>query len=148
MNRRVAMGFSIKIAPGVRVRASRRGIRPSVGPRIARVHVGAGRAGMSTGASPVGLYAALGATHKRPAVGGRPGGPPLTLMDKTALAAEAQQQLDAIYSLHRDNSRPAEHRLAPEPAPPDTQEISISTGSAWSPTNRAPSWRRWPVRWR
>jgi hypothetical protein len=38
------MGFSIKIAPGVRVRASSRGVRTSIGPRVARVHVGAGRA--------------------------------------------------------------------------------------------------------
>ena len=35
------MGFSVKIAPGVRVRASSRGVRTSIGPRVARVHVGA-----------------------------------------------------------------------------------------------------------
>ena len=39
------MGFSVKIAPGVRVRASSRGVRTSIGPRVARVHVGAGRTG-------------------------------------------------------------------------------------------------------
>ena len=44
------MSFSVKIAPGVRVRASSRGVRTSIGPRVARVHVGAGRTGISTGA--------------------------------------------------------------------------------------------------
>ena len=43
------MGFSVKIAPGVRVRASSRGIRTSIGPRAARLHVGGGRTGFSTG---------------------------------------------------------------------------------------------------
>ncbi|MFI2651773.1 DUF4236 domain-containing protein [Micromonospora fulviviridis] len=37
------MGFSIRLAPGVRIRASSRGIRTSLGPRAARVHFGAGR---------------------------------------------------------------------------------------------------------
>jgi len=54
------MGFSVKIAPGVRVRASSRGIRTSIGPRAARLHVGGGRTGISTGFGPVGYYARLG----------------------------------------------------------------------------------------
>ena len=47
------MGFGIRIAPGVRVTASSRGLRTGIGPRIARVHVGAGKTGVSTGAGPV-----------------------------------------------------------------------------------------------
>ena len=50
---RPRVGFSIRIAPGVRIRASKRGIRTSLGPRIARVHVGGGRTGFSTGMGPV-----------------------------------------------------------------------------------------------
>ena len=49
------MGFYFKIAPGVKIRATRRGLRPSVGPRAARVHFGAGGTGVSTGAGPVSL---------------------------------------------------------------------------------------------
>ncbi|MEV6371484.1 DUF4236 domain-containing protein [Micromonospora musae] len=59
------MGFSIKLAPGVRIRASSRGIRTSVGPRVARVHVGAGRTGVSIGIGPVGFYPSLGGCARR-----------------------------------------------------------------------------------
>ena len=48
------MGFRIKVAPGVRVRVSSRGVRTSVGPRAARVHF------ISTGVGPVRAYTSLG----------------------------------------------------------------------------------------
>jgi hypothetical protein len=57
------MGFSVKLAPGVRIRASSRGVRTSIGPRAARVHFGAGRTGLSTGIGPVGLYTSVGGTR-------------------------------------------------------------------------------------
>ncbi len=50
------MGFRLKVAPGVRLRVSKRGVRTSLGPRAARVHVGGGRTGFSTGVGPVGFY--------------------------------------------------------------------------------------------
>jgi len=37
------MGFSVRVAPGVRVRASSRGLRTSLGSGRTKVHVGAGR---------------------------------------------------------------------------------------------------------
>jgi hypothetical protein len=43
----MGFGLSFKVAPGVRIRASSRGIRTSVGPRAARVHIGAGRTTLS-----------------------------------------------------------------------------------------------------
>ena len=39
------MGFSVKLAPGVRIRASSHGIRAGIGPRVGRVNVGTGRTG-------------------------------------------------------------------------------------------------------
>ena len=55
-------GFlSFKIAPGVRVSASSRGLRTHLGPRVARVHVGGGRTGVSTGGGPFTAYESLGA---------------------------------------------------------------------------------------
>jgi hypothetical protein len=62
----LGMGFSVKIAPGVRVRASSRGVRTSIGPRAARVHVGGGRTGFSTGLGPVSLYTS-GSSRRRTA---------------------------------------------------------------------------------
>lgn len=48
------MGLSVgfKIAPGLSVRASGRGIRTSAGPRVARVHVGGGSSTLSSGFGP------------------------------------------------------------------------------------------------
>lgn len=46
------MGFGIRIAPGVRISASKRGVRAGIGPRAARIHVGSGRTGISTGTGP------------------------------------------------------------------------------------------------
>jgi hypothetical protein len=52
--------FSVKLAPGVRLSASTRGLRAHVGPRAARLHLGGGRAGLSSGAGPVSFYSPLG----------------------------------------------------------------------------------------
>jgi hypothetical protein len=54
------MGLSFKVAPGVRVRASSRGISAGVGPRAARVHVGSRGVGVSSGIGPVSTYSHLG----------------------------------------------------------------------------------------
>jgi len=53
----------VKVAPGVRLSASGRGLRAHVGPRAARVHVGGGRSGFSSGAGPVSFYTPLGGSH-------------------------------------------------------------------------------------
>lgn len=130
------MGFSIKLAPGVRVRASSRGIRTSLGPRAARVHIGGGRAGFSTGVGPVGFYTSLG--------GGRRGGTSgprtspavayqrqLAAQQRQAVAAQRAEQArelaDAflrILNLHRAGFPPASPPVAPAPLPPDRAAIA------------------------
>jgi len=69
----MGFGVSIKLAPGVRVRASSRGIRASIGPRVARVHVGADRTTLSGGIGPFTSSTSMGA-RRRPTSGGRRGG--------------------------------------------------------------------------
>lgn len=64
------MGLSFKIAPGVRIRASSRGLSAGVGPRAARVHVGTRGVGVSSGIGPVSAYAHLGGSGRS---GGRTG---------------------------------------------------------------------------
>lgn len=60
------VGIRFRIAPGVRVRVGRRGVRMGIGPRVARVHLGSGRPGLSTGIGPFGAYTSLGSSGRRP----------------------------------------------------------------------------------
>jgi hypothetical protein len=131
------VGFSLKLAPGVRIRASSRGLRASVGPRIARAHFGGGSAGVSTGFGPVAFYASLG--------GGRSGGsrgsgaptPSVASYQREFVAHQRQsakgQKAErvrnlansflAILNLHRAEFAPASQPVLPPPAPPDRNAI-------------------------
>ncbi|OKI64362.1 DUF4236 domain-containing protein [Micromonospora sp. CB01531] len=128
------MGFSIKLAPGVRIRASSRGIRTSVGPRAARVHFGAGRTGFSTGVGPVGFYTSLGGGRR----GNSRGRTTSTASYQRQVAAQQRQAVQAqraeearllaqaflrILELHRVDFPAASRPIAPEPAPPDRASI-------------------------
>jgi hypothetical protein len=59
------MGVYIRLMPGVKVRITRRGVRWGLGPRAARLHVGAGGSGVSTGAGPFSLYHSLRRRRRR-----------------------------------------------------------------------------------
>jgi hypothetical protein len=59
---RMRLFSSFRIMPGVRISASRRGVRAHVGPRVLRGHFGGGKAGVSTGAGP---FTAYGSSRKR-----------------------------------------------------------------------------------
>jgi hypothetical protein len=118
------MGFSIKLAPGVRVRASSRGVRTSLGPRVARVHVGAGRTGVSTGVGPVGLYTSVGGSRRRTTSTGSvnrqlaAAARQQAQQEKAAEADRLRSAFEAIYALHRESfetARPPVAASAPEP---------------------------------
>lgn len=125
------MGFSFKVAPGVRIRASSRGLRASVGPRAARVHFGAGRPGLSTGFGPVTFYQSTGGGRARRGGGG--GGPSRTSiaayerrMRQAQKLEQAQDLLTAfehILTIHRQEFAPASPPVAPEPDPLNEQEV-------------------------
>jgi len=131
------MGFSIKIAPGVRVRASSHGIRAGIGPRVARVHVGTGRTGFSSGVGPLSVYTSVGGKKRRPArsTGKRPPSQ-ATLQRQAAAARKAQAEADKaregrrlaeifteILNLHRHEFAPVERPVAPMPPIPDANLI-------------------------
>ncbi len=123
------MGFSFKVAPGVRIRASSRGVRTSVGPRAARVHFGSGRTGISTGAGPVSFYSSLGGGRRGGSRGG--GRPPSIASYQRQLAAaqkaEEAQRLAAafqeILNLHRTEFPSAVRPVAPSPPLPNAAEV-------------------------
>ncbi len=124
----MGLGFSVKLAPGVRVRASSRGIRTSLGPRAARIHVGDGRTAVSTGAGPVNFYTALVGSGRRSSTRGRRPSPAAgqRALAQAAKAQEAQRLSDAIgdlLNLHRVDFPPATRPLAPPVPMPDAAQV-------------------------
>jgi hypothetical protein len=133
------MGFSVKLMPGVRVRVSSHGVRAGVGPRIARVHVGTGRTGFSSGLGPFSVYGAVGGKRRGGSSrGGRSSGRPsaAALQRQAGAARRAQaeadkareaQRLAAIFqeiiSLHRHDFPPVERPLAPMAELPDPDAV-------------------------
>jgi hypothetical protein len=127
----MSFGVSIKLAPGMRVRASSRGIRASVGPRVARVHMGAGRTILSTGIGPFTSSTSVDGRRK-PASGGRggvgAGTPRTTLAALERQTRQAQREAEiaavarterALVSLHHEEFRPAQRPVLPLPPPVD-----------------------------
>jgi hypothetical protein len=121
------VGIYFKLAPGVRVRVTTRGVRASLGPRAARVHVGGGyRPGLSTGAGPVTLYHSVGRTrHSQPhparrssasipsAAGSRRSTVGQAAPARAAETAGAVDSVRAIESLHRHSPPPVQPPVAP-----------------------------------
>lgn len=114
------MGFSVRMAPGVRVRVSSRGVRTSIGPRAARVHVGGGATGFSSGVGPVTYSTSLGVSR-------RSSSGSVTRSVAASSRAEAAEQLVDVYrriaSLHHEQFAPAQRPVAPEPPHIDPAEI-------------------------
>jgi hypothetical protein len=114
--------------PGVRVRVSRRGVRTSVGPRIARVHVGAGRTGFSSGLGPVTYSTSSGRTSSGRRGGGYSGyatayGMTPTQAAKLGEAQRIQETLDRLTKAHQQKFPTAAKRLAVRPTVPDQKEL-------------------------
>ena len=124
------MGFSVRIAPGVRVRASSRGVRTSIGTRAARVHVGGGRTGFSTGVGPVTYYASAGGGRgggRRPRTGTAGANRQLAAAsratDKLEQARALIDALDGIMNVHRAQFTSATQPVAA--APPAIDVLAI-----------------------
>jgi hypothetical protein len=131
------MGFSVKLAPGVRIRASSHGVRASVGPRVARVHVGSGRTGVSSGVGPFSVYTAVGGkrrTAARKSTSSRPSAAALQRQaaatrraqaeaDKTREARRLAAVFHEIMVLHRHEFPPVERPIAPLPPLPAADQV-------------------------
>jgi hypothetical protein len=131
----MGFGVSIKLAPGVRVRASSRGIRTSVGPRGARVHVGTGRTTFSTGIGP--FTASSSAPSRRwngsAGSGNRSAGMPrttLATLERQARQAQREAEIAAVarteqtlISLHHEEFPQARRPVLPLPPQVDPSLI-------------------------
>lgn len=108
----MALFGSFKVAPGVRISASTRGVRTHLGPRVARLHVGGGRSGLSTGAGPVTMYSHLApSTRSRPSRSSAEGMTPAQA-EKARRVEEAAQEWAQLAQIHRIEFDPI---AAPEP---------------------------------
>lgn len=139
------MGMSFKVAPGVRIRASSRGISAGVGPRAARVHVGSRGVGVSTGIGPFSAYSHLGGGRRASGSGGRRtsyGGPTkasIAAREREAKAAAREADIErvgvleeALVSVHKATFPEAQRAILPsieevDPAPIQA-ELEVSAG--------------------
>ena len=113
------MGFYFKVAPGVRLKVSSRGVRAGVGPRVARVHVGSGRPGISTGIGPAGIYAPLTGRRrptKRRTPPRRPTKTSAAAQQRQLIRAQKAQDAKAVLQVFVDLA--ALHRATFPPATP------------------------------
>ena len=120
-------------------------MRASLGPRFARVHVGSGSPGISTGVGPFGYYTSLGGGSRghRGTRTSTPAGPSAAerdLIRRSAEAAEYQRALDEISGVHRVDFPVVGKPIAqPEPTPTLDDVTRDLTARA---TRQIPIWDR------
>lgn len=120
------IGFNLRIMPGLRISASTRGIRAGFGPRIARMNVGSGGLGVSTGVGPfyastgVGRRRSHGSTLQRSLKAYERELRKAQREQEIALVAQLEQQL---VSVHLEEFLLAQPQRAPAPTPVDRSEM-------------------------
>ena len=138
------MRKSFKVAPGVRISASPRGISAGVGPRAARVHVGSRGVGVSSGVGPVSTYSRLGGSGggrgssnsgRRPRYGATKAS--IAAREREAKAAAREADIErvaglekALTSLHSGSFPEAERVVLPPPDEVDPQPIETERATA------------------
>ena len=107
-------GVGFRVAPGLRLRATRRGPRVSIGPRIARMHLGGGQPAVSAGRGPFTVWSTLsGGGHTGSGHDGRG-----RASRKKADAWQSQRaHLDRLLHAHTRPVTRATRPVLPPPAP-------------------------------
>jgi len=103
------VGF--RVAPNVRLRATRRGPRVSMGPRIARVHLGGGTPAVSAGQGPVTVWQTLSGGGHAPPPRGR------ASHRKAAEWNSVRDHLDQLLGQHHREVTHAQPPEVPAPTP-------------------------------
>lgn len=128
------MGLSFKVAPGVRVRASSRGLSAGIGPRAARVHVGSRGVGVSSGIGPFSGYTSLSGGRRSGAGGARRTSGPtkasLAARERELRAAQREADIEkvawlekSLVEVHRESFEPTQRVELPPPEPVDPTQI-------------------------
>ena len=136
------MGFGIRLAPGIRLSASSRGLRMGIGPRIARVHVGAGRTGFSTGLGPFSYYTSAGGRRRstsggrsggrRAATGGGPTRAQIAQLQRDARRQAAEEAFEALVALERQLTSLHVEVFPTTVPPPDTGPEPVDRAAVYS----------------
>ena len=129
----VGIGFSFRVAPGVRLRVTNRGLRASLGPRSARLHVGGGRPAISAGSGPFTAWTTIGGSTRRAGGASASGGHAAYVADglspaaasKAEEAARLTSQLAALRGLHNVDYPPAQEP-AVRPLVPPTLDVLVA----------------------
>ena len=135
------MGMSFKVAPGVRIRASSRGISAGVGPRAARVHVGTRGVGLSSGVGPFSASSRLGgASTRRSSTGGTYRGPTkasVAAYERELRTAEREADIEkvvamekALVTVHGQSFPKPEQVVLPAPEEVDPEPIQAELEEA------------------
>ena len=128
------MGLSFKVAPGVRVRASSRGLSAGIGPRAARVHVSSRGVGVSSGVGPFSTYTSLSGGRRSTGGGSRRSAGPtkasLTARERELRAAQREADIEkvewlekSLIEVHRQSFEPARRMELSPPDPVDPDPI-------------------------
>lgn len=137
------MRKSFKVAPGVRIRASSRGISAGVGPRAPRVHVGTRGVGVSSGVGPLSAYSHPGGGGRGSSGGARRasygGATKVSIAAREREAKAAAREADinrvaalekALISVHGASFPEAERVTLPPPDEVDPQPIEAERAAA------------------
>jgi hypothetical protein len=132
------MGMSFKVAPGVRVRASSRGLSAGVGPRAARVHVGTRGVGVSSGVGPVSGYTHLSSGGRRSSSSGGnrasygPTKASIAARERELRQAEKEADIEKVVWLekelvkvHQESFPKAQQIELPAPEAVDSEPIKV-----------------------
>lgn len=129
------MRKSFKVAPGVRITASSRGISAGVGPRAARVHVGSRGVGVSSGVGHVSAYSRFGGSSRRSTGGATKAS--IAAREREAKAAAREADIErvaalerALISVHTASFPEAEKVTLPPPEEVDPQPIETERAAA------------------
>jgi hypothetical protein len=119
----VGFGVGFRVAPGVRLRATRRGPRVSLGPRIARLHVGGGTSAVSAGSGPLTVWSTLSG-------GGHTSTGPSGTDRKAAEWSTVRDHLDGLLEAHTAPVERARRPIADPPQPVDRRAVRHDLRSA------------------
>ncbi len=125
------LAVSVKLAPGVRLRATSRGIRATIDPTAGRGGVGSALTGFSTGIDPVSYDAIVsGSIGAQPRSAPEPASPTLTqLKGQTRAADKADTVLDVLQTerlmttRHLANFPVTQQAFVPDPKPLDVDRV-------------------------